>query len=363
MTGRRYPGPLGTTYFEPDDWFGVDDGTLPRQRSPRPGILDQCSLAGGSPAAADSMPPITAAEMLAIVPQLGPKAAATAADINQVVKDAGITSRLGQAMLIAQLAVETGYFENGPTKEGNSRVVYNIKSGKELKRLADVHVWRASKKSFEDAQAKKAFAEFKADNLGIQVEQEFKTKEQKAREAAPKDLGPRRLPATEYVVGDEEYDYLEYMYDMSSPNPGRVKVAVSVLGNTQKGDGKLYCGRGYIQLTGRSNYAQASRALKLDLVSKPDDAMIPSNAVRIAGWFWKTRGCNALTGSDTADNFQTITEKINGGLTGQTDRVVCFHAAKLALGLEKPPTPMYWPQEDSPKGPFGPMRLHPYRDL
>jgi putative chitinase len=363
MTGRKYPGPLGTTYFEPDDWFDMDDGTLPRQHSPRPGILDDCSLASGGPAVADSMPPITAAEMLAIVPQLGPKAAATAADINQVVKDAGITSRLGQAMLIAQLAVETGSFQNGPTKEGSSRVVYNIKTGKELKLLADVRVWRASKKNYEDAQVKKAITEFKADSLGIHLETEFKTQAQKAREAAPKHQGPVPLPATQYVVGDEEYDYLEYMYDLSSPNPARVKVALNILGNTQKGDGKLYCGRGYIQLTGRSNYAQASRALKLDLVSKPDDAMIPANAVRIAGWFWKTRGCNALTSSDTAANFQTITEKINGGLTGQTDRVACFHQAKLALGLEKPPTPVYWPQDDLPKGPFGPMRLHPYRDL
>jgi putative chitinase len=63
------------------------------------------------------------------------------------------------------------------------------------------------------------------------------------------------------------------------------------LGNTLPGDGYLFRGRGYIQLTGRANYAHAGQQLKIDLVSKPDAALDASTAYKIAsagmrdGWF------------------------------------------------------------------------------
>ena len=42
-----------------------------------------------------------------------------------------------------------------------------------------------------------------------------------------------------------------------------------VLGNTKLGDGALFHGRGYVQLTGRNNYARASRKLNNDFVARP----------------------------------------------------------------------------------------------
>ena len=42
------------------------------------------------------------------------------------------------------------------------------------------------------------------------------------------------------------------------------------LGNTQKGDGKCFKGRGSIQLTGRVNYRAAGKALGLDLEKHPE---------------------------------------------------------------------------------------------
>src|SRR5262245_26962014 len=42
------------------------------------------------------------------------------------------------------------------------------------------------------------------------------------------------------------------------------------LGNTQEGDGWKYHGRGYVQLTGRDNYAAAGKALGLDLINHPE---------------------------------------------------------------------------------------------
>lgn len=65
------------------------------------------------------------------------------------------------------------------------------------------------------------------------------------------------------------------------------------LGNTPEadGDGFLYRGRGYVQLTGRANYAKAGAALGLDLIRHPDLALQPTYAARILvrgcveGWF------------------------------------------------------------------------------
>ncbi|MGS8542328.1 glycoside hydrolase family 19 protein, partial [Salmonella enterica subsp. enterica serovar Anatum] len=57
-------------------------------------------------------------------------------------------------------------------------------------------------------------------------------------------------------------------------------------GNDHPGDGYAYHGRGYIQLTGKSNYRAAAEALQLDLVKHPELASQPENAAKIAVWYW-----------------------------------------------------------------------------
>lgn len=94
------------------------------------------------------------------------------------------------------------------------------------------------------------------------------------------------------------------------------------LGNTQPGDGERFKGRGFIQITGRANYAAASRALGEDFVNHPERASTPENAARIAAWYWNSRGLNGL--ADRGD-FRGITQRINGGQTGAADRAA-FHA-------------------------------------
>jgi len=72
------------------------------------------------------------------------------------------------------------------------------------------------------------------------------------------------------------------------------------LGNTPAadGDGYTYRGRGYVQLTGRANYAKAGDALGLDMLRKPDLALQPSVAALIL-----VRGCcdGWFTGKKLAD--------------------------------------------------------------
>ncbi|MDX6270548.1 MAG: hypothetical protein QOD28_1771 [Acidobacteriota bacterium] len=89
------------------------------------------------------------------------------------------------------------------------------------------------------------------------------------------------------------------------------------LGNTQPGDGVKYKGHGPIQITGRANHAACGKALGLDLINNPTLITQPPNAFRSAGWFWDTRGLNALADQRL---FKAITKKINGGLNGLDDR-------------------------------------------
>lgn len=67
--------------------------------------------------------------------------------------------------------------------------------------------------------------------------------------------------------------------------------AGKMVGNTKPGDGALFHGRGYVQLTGRANYTKAKKLTGVDLVADPDKAKDPDLAYTIAiqgmmdGWF------------------------------------------------------------------------------
>jgi putative chitinase len=104
------------------------------------------------------------------------------------------------------------------------------------------------------------------------------------------------------------------------------------LGNTQPGDGKRYMGRGVIQLTGRANYAQATRELGksfgVDFVANPVLAEQAPYAVLIAGWYWDSRNIN---GPADRDDLNRVTRLINGGTNGINDRRNYLQRAKLVL--------------------------------
>lgn len=100
------------------------------------------------------------------------------------------------------------------------------------------------------------------------------------------------------------------------------------LGNVIAGDGVRFRGRGLIQVTGRTNYAACGKALGLDLLAQPALLEQTVAACRSAGWFWQSRGLNAL--ADAGDQV-AVTRRINGGTNGLADRLALFAAAKRVL--------------------------------
>lgn len=103
------------------------------------------------------------------------------------------------------------------------------------------------------------------------------------------------------------------------------------LGNKYAGDGTAFRGRGFIQLTGRRNYTQASYDIFRDdrLIKNPDLAAKPEIAARIAVWYWNERVKPYVRDfNDTA----AVTKKINGGLSGLQDRHNNFKDYMASLG-------------------------------
>jgi putative chitinase len=103
-------------------------------------------------------------------------------------------------------------------------------------------------------------------------------------------------------------------------NPEKLanKVYGGRMGNTEPGDGYRYRGRGYIQLTGRETYREIGKIAGLDLEANPELASKPENAVKIACAFWTWKKINKQC---DAGDFTGVTQRINGGTNGLSDRL------------------------------------------
>ncbi len=112
-----------------------------------------------------------------------------------------------------------------------------------------------------------------------------------------------------------------YMEEIAS---GQAYEGRADLGNTQPGDGRLYKGRGPIQITGRGNYRRYGREIGIDIERHPEIAAIPSIGLQLALEFWDSKSLNVLA---EADDVVGITKKINGGTNGLDDRKL--HLAKV----------------------------------
>ena len=85
------------------------------------------------------------------------------------------------------------------------------------------------------------------------------------------------------------------------------------LGNTHPGDGPRYHGRGYIQLTGRANYATYGTKLGIPLEQNPELALEPDVAAKVLAEYMKDRRIPALA---AAGDWQGVRKAVNGGLNG-----------------------------------------------
>ncbi|MBE7176461.1 MAG: glycoside hydrolase family 19 protein [Mucilaginibacter polytrichastri] len=128
-----------------------------------------------------------------------------------------------------------------------------------------------------------------------------------------------------------ESSAFRYTAEIWGPTPAQKRYDTRTdLGNTPDadGDGYLYRGRGWIQLTGKTNYRMATQAFSQDFLNQPDLVQQYPWAALVSGWFWNRRKLNLLA---DADDFMLITKKVNGGLNGLDDRRLWLHKAKNVL--------------------------------
>ena len=104
------------------------------------------------------------------------------------------------------------------------------------------------------------------------------------------------------------------------------------LGNIQKGDGKRFKGRGYLQCTGRANYQNYADSgfCGGDLMSHPEWLAQQPGCQKASMFFWLTNGLNRLADSDNAT---AVSKRINGGTNGLAQRLYYTRKAKKVFGI------------------------------
>jgi putative chitinase len=100
-------------------------------------------------------------------------------------------------------------------------------------------------------------------------------------------------------------------------------------GDEASGDGFKYCGRGLIQLTGKSNYSAFAESIDTPVEEIPEFLATFEGAIQSACWFWETNNLNQWA---DAGDILTLTKKINGGTLGLQERTQLYQHAMDILG-------------------------------
>jgi putative chitinase len=110
------------------------------------------------------------------------------------------------------------------------------------------------------------------------------------------------------------------------------RVYASRMGNGDEasGDGYKYCGRGLIQLTGKSNYIAFADSLEITPEEASEYLATFEGAAQSACWFWESNKLNQW--ADKGD-ILTLTKRINGGTIGLEDRIKHYEHALHVLGV------------------------------
>lgn len=95
-------------------------------------------------------------------------------------------------------------------------------------------------------------------------------------------------------------------------------------GDEASREGYKYCGRGYIQLTGKCNYESFHEMVDDDILDNPE-LVSKKYSLLSAAWYWNSRSLNHLADKGSSTNVVTkITKKVNGGTNGLADRIKHF---------------------------------------
>jgi putative chitinase len=95
-------------------------------------------------------------------------------------------------------------------------------------------------------------------------------------------------------------------------------------GPEASGEGAKFCGRGYIQLTGKDNYTAFGKSINEDMTVNPQ-AVADKYALLSAAWFFNKNGLHKMADGGATDAVVTsITKRVNGGTIGLADRIKHF---------------------------------------
>lgn len=100
-------------------------------------------------------------------------------------------------------------------------------------------------------------------------------------------------------------------------------------GPEESGDGWRYCGRGLIQLTGKSNYKAFADSIETSLEETAEYLHTFEGSIQSACWFWESNNLNKWA---DAGDIKTMTKVINGGYLGLEDRIKHYEHALHVFG-------------------------------
>jgi putative chitinase len=111
------------------------------------------------------------------------------------------------------------------------------------------------------------------------------------------------------------------------------RVYASRMGNGDEasGDGFKFRGRGFIQLTGKSNYQAFSDFIKEDCVANPDLVATKYPLTSAAFFFDKNKLWDICDKGATPEVVTLVTKRVNGGTHGLDDRLSKFNTFNAIL--------------------------------
>jgi putative chitinase len=118
-------------------------------------------------------------------------------------------------------------------------------------------------------------------------------------------------------------------------NPEKIgsRVYANRMGNGDEasGDGFKFCGRGYIQLTGKNNYSSFSNFIGEDCVANAD-LVATKYPLASAAFFFQSNNIWAICDKGADDATVTrVTKAVNGGTIGLPERIQNFNRFMQAL--------------------------------